>query len=201
MALALPSPSASLPPAPHFQLSLIPAPFHSPPAFPALPPQPGGRIQLPCTCDIWHGVTPQSWAGAGDRPRQHKHIPGVYIVGARSTHQSAGRCPCLFPEGSRPGRHRRRRAEGVFGWLQLSGCQCAGDPGKTCRPPRPPPPAPSQLPYSSPWPTGWYPWESGPRVASLSLHFGAPWPFSALAPDLLQDPSSDLRALSQVRRS
>lgn len=172
MALAFPSPFATLSLAPHFQLSLVLVPHHGPPAFPAPPPPPRGRIQLPCTCDIWHGVTPQSWAGAGDRPRQHKHIPGVYIAGTRSTHQSAGCCPCLFPEGSRPGRHRRRRAEAVFGWLQLSGCPCAGDPRQTCRPLRPPPPALSQPPYLSPGTICWYQWESGPRWPPCACTLG-----------------------------
>lgn len=51
-------------------------------------------------------------------------------MGAGSTHESAGCCPCLFPGGSRPGHPQRG------GWRQCSGgCSCVavnalGTPGK-----------------------------------------------------------------------
>lgn len=74
-------------------------------------------------------------------------------MGAGSTHQSAGCCPCLFPGGSRPGHPQRG------GWGQCSGgCSCMdvnvlGTPGKliglpghpSCHVPAAPPSPPPSL--------------------------------------------------------
>lgn len=163
----------------------------SPRPFPVPPPPPCGRTQLPSTGDIWRGVTPLGWAGAGDRPRPRKHVPGVYIVGAGSTHRSAGCCPCLFAEGSRPGHHRGRRVGTILRWPQLCGYQHAGGPRKTQAA------TPGLVPALQRPRAGAQ--GSLSRAASLSQPLGTHRPFSPLAPALPQGLSSDLSACSQVR--
>ena len=114
------------------------------------------------------GERPGQGAGAG--PTQHKYVLGVYIVGARNTHQLAGCCPCLFPGGSWPGPGQ-----------SSGGCSCVdvSVPG-TPENPRPPTPVVSQLPLPTPTdPAPPRPSLSfGPQVPRILVQVTVWWPWA-----------------------